>query len=283
MEKHLDDLREPVGENLENISEVCLELDENGKPVENLETIGASMVNLDSLCIWIKYVERDEHPKHNIDFCLPLLKNLPSNLHLQLDVTDDPIKNNYFYSFIKHFAMKVSSLKVDFHCTLDEFLHLDYGWIRNFTNLEKLVLEGYPLYNLNDEFDEVDVIEEFCQNPLSKLKEFRNLTNFYMNDVFLMRIHEAFPMIETLVIGGDIRGLRSGADGTNSSNNGLWSVENLISVLQSLLLIENLTFSNHITMNTDLSPTETANIFAASFDLIKQFPNDIIINENMYG
>ena len=30
---------------LENISELCLELDENGKPFENLETIGASMFN----------------------------------------------------------------------------------------------------------------------------------------------------------------------------------------------------------------------------------------------
>ena len=82
--------------------------------------------------------------------------------------------------------MKVSSLKVDFHCALDEFLHGDYGWVHHFKNLEKLVLKG-PLYNLNDEFDVDDVIEEFCQKPLSKLKEFQNLTtNFYMTDKFLM-------------------------------------------------------------------------------------------------
>ena len=36
---------------------------------------------------------------------------------------------------------------------------------------------------------------------------------------------------------------------------------------------------------SDLSLAETTNIFAASFDLIKQFPNDsiVIINENTYG
>ena len=36
---------------------------------------------------------------------------------------------------------------------------------------------------------------------------------------------------------------------------------------------------------SDLSLTETANIFAVAFDMIKQFPNDsiIIINENKFG
>jgi hypothetical protein len=245
------------------------------------------MVNLESLCIWIKYVERDEYPNHNIDYCMPLLKNLPSNIHLQLNVEDDPIENDYFYSFIKQFALKVSSLKVDFHAALDEFLHLDYGWVQHFRNLEKLVLEGYPLYDLNDEFDEDDAIEEFCQNPLSKLKKFQNPTNFYMSDKFLTRIHEAFPVIETLVNEGDVRGLGTGSDGDYK----IWRIENLISVLQSLLSIENLTFSDHITMNheygpvSDLSLAETANIFAVAFDMIKQFPNDsiVIINENKFG
>ena len=271
---------------LENVSELCIELDEKGRSVESLETIGAAMVNLESLCIWIKYVERYEYPNHNIDYCLPLLKNLPSNLHLQLNVEDDPIENDYFHSFIKHFALKVSSLKVDLRCALDEFLHLDYGWVQHFKNLEKLVLEGYPLYN-DDEFDEDDVIEEFCQNPLSKLKEFQNPSNFYMSDKFLTRIHEAFPVIETFVNEGDVRGLGAGYDGDYK----IWRIENLISVLQSLLSIKNLTFSDHITMNhkygsvSDLSLAETANIFAVAFDLIKQFPKDsiVIINENKFG
>ena len=36
---------------------------------------------------------------------------------------------------------------------------------------------------------------------------------------------------------------------------------------------------------SDLSLVETANFFAASFDMIKQFPNEsiVIIHENMYG
>ena len=76
-------------------------------PALSLETVGASMVNLDSLYIWIK------NWKYNIDYCLPLLKNLPNNLHLQITVEGDPIKSEYFYSFIKQFALKVSSLNID--------------------------------------------------------------------------------------------------------------------------------------------------------------------------
>ena len=276
---------------LENISELCLELDEKTylKNMESLETIGASMVNLDSLCIWIKYVKRDKYPNHNIDYCLPLLKNLPNNLHLELHIGDDPIKNEYFHSFVKQFASKISSLKVDIDVHLDEYLSLDYGWIRYFTNLEKLILEGDPLMdNINEGFDEDDVIEEFCQNPLSKLKEFRNPTNFYMGDKFLMRIHEAFPILESLIIDGNVHRLDTAYGGDSEH---LWRVENLINVLQSLLSIKNFTFSNHISMNTEYGPTsdlslvETANIFAASFDMIKQFPNEsiVIIHENMYG
>ena len=93
--------------------------------------------------------------------------------------------------------------------------------------------------------------------------------------------------LETLVINGDVRGLGTGYDG----DSGVWSVENLINVLQSLLSIKNLTFSHHITMNhkygpiSDLSLSETANIFAVALDMIKQFPNDsvVIINENKFG
>ena len=95
--------------------------------------------------------------------------------------------------------------------------------------------------NMNDGFDEDDVIEEFCQNPLSKLKEFRNPKNFYMGDKFLMRIHEAFPIIESLIIDGYVGG---GAYGGYSEQ--LWRVENLINVLQSLLSIKNFT-NFHIT------------------------------------
>ena len=76
-------------------------------PAQSLGTIGASMVNLDSLCIWIKY------PEDDIDYCLPLLKNLPNNLYLKIMVEDDPFESDYFCSFIKQFALKVSSLNVD--------------------------------------------------------------------------------------------------------------------------------------------------------------------------
>ena len=161
------------------------------------------MVNLDSLCIWIKEVERDEYPEHNIDYCLPLLKNLPSNLHLELKIHDPmtgkpndlPIENEYFYSFIKLFALKVSSLTAYINVP-DCFLNLDSCWIRYFENLEKLEMKflNYEVMNVDD------VIEELCQNPLSKLKEFRNPRFFYKSDKFLMRIFEAFPMVETLVI-----------------------------------------------------------------------------------
>ena len=261
---------------LENVSELCLTLDEQGESAESLETIGASMVNLDSLCIWIKCVNREEYPDHNIDYCLPLLKNLPSNLHLQLNVEDAmtkrpddfQIENEYFYSFIKHFALKVSSLNADIGVD-DGFLNLDSCWIRYFKNLDKLELKF-----LNYEvMDQDDVIEELCQNPLLKLKEFRNPKNFYQSDKFLMRIFEAFPMVETLVIDQN--------DWYRS-----WSVENILCVLQSLVSIKNLTFSNEIIlMGSDFSLAETKVIFEAAFDLIKQFPNDlnIKINETVYG
>ena len=78
-------------------------------------------------------------------------------------------------------------------------------------------------------------------------------------------------MIETLVIDQD---------------ESRWSIENLLSVLQSLLSIKNLTFSNHITlMDSDFSLVETKVIFEAAFDLIKHFPNDsyIRIKEEAYG
>ena len=52
---------------------------------------------------------------------------------------------------------------------VQEYISLDYGWLKYFKNLETLVLEGYPLFNWDDELDVDDVIEEFCQNPLSKL------------------------------------------------------------------------------------------------------------------
>jgi len=274
---------------LENISELCLKLDDKGRFVEGLEKIGASMKYLDSLCIWVDYVKRDEHPNHNIDYCLPLLENLPDDLHLDLTMFDDAIGNEYFYSFIQHFALKITSMRVDFHMYLDEFLYLDYGWIRYFRNLEKLVLDGYG----NADYDGDFIIEEFCQNPLTKLKEFRYPRNVYMTDKFLMKIHEAFPALDTFEIDGDIRAFEHYFDGEERS----WRIENLIAVLQSLLLIENLTFSNHITMKkvsfrhnrfeyeSDLSLSETENIFATAFDLVKKFPMDsvLIINENIYG
>ena len=75
-----------------------------------------------------------------------------------------------------------------------------------------------------------------------------------------MSIIEAFPMIETLVIDHD---------------EGRWIVENLLSVLQSLLSIKNLTFSKHITLRgSEFSLVETKLIFEAAFHLIKHFPND---------
>ena len=265
---------------LENISELCLTLDEQGESVESLETIGASMVNLDSLCILIKYVEREEYPDHNIDYCLPLLKNLPSNLHLQLNIEDAmtrrpydfQIENEYFYSFIKNFALKVSSLNADIGVAEsddpDGFLNLDSCWIRYFRNLEKLELKYLNYEVMNHD----DVIEELCQNPLLKLKEFQNPRFFYDSDKFLMRIFEAFPNIETLVIDRYCRCR--------------WIVENLLSVLQSLLSIKNLTFSNDVVLvGSDFSLGETKVIFEAAFDLIKQFPDDSIIkiNETVYG
>ena len=232
---------------LKNVSELCLRLDEQGESVESLETIGASMVNLDSLCIWIKEVERDEYPEHNIDYCLPLLKNLPNNLRLELKIHDPmtgkpndlPIENEYFYSFIKLFALKVSSLTAYINVP-DCFLNLDSCWIRYFENLEKLEMKF-----LNYEVMDVDdVIEELCQNPLSKLKEFRNQRFFYKSDKFLMRIFEAFPMIETLVI--------------NQHCYCSWLVENLLSVLQSLLSIKNLSFSDTFNLvSSDFSLDET--------------------------
>ena len=147
---------------LENISELCLEFDEKTELVESfrtsgtggappifertsrsfnfllqrpsafvcapnfsdfppalsLETIGASMVNLDSLCIWITY------PEDDIDYCLPLLKNLPNNLHLKIIVEDDPIESDYFCSFIKQFALKVSSLNVDMRYIYKRLCHV---------------------------------------------------------------------------------------------------------------------------------------------------------------
>jgi hypothetical protein len=262
---------------LENVSELCLTLDEKGRSFESLETIGASMVNLDSLCIWIKYVERDEYPEHNIDFCLPLLKNLPSNLYLELNVQDPmtkrpndlPIKNEYFYSFIKYFALKVSSLNACIDVPDgDLLLNLDSCWIQYFKNLEKLEMK-YLNYEV---MDEDDVIEELCQNPLFKLKQFQNPKYFYNSDKFLMRMFEAFPNIETLVI--------------DQHCHCRWIVENLLSVLQSLLSIKNLTFCNHVSLvGSDFSLAETKAIFEAAFDLIKQFPNDSIIkiNETVYG
>ena len=78
-------------------------------------------------------------------------------------------------------------------------------------------------------------------------------------------------MIETLII---------------DQNESDWIVENLLSVLQSLLSIKNLTFSNHIAlMGSDFSLDETKFIFEAAFDLIKHFPNDsdIKIKEAVYG
>ena len=87
-------------------------------PALSLGTIGASMVNLDSLCIWIKY------PEDNIDYCLPLLKTLPNNLHLKIIVEDDPIKCDYFCSFIKQFALKVSSLSVDMRYIYERLCHV---------------------------------------------------------------------------------------------------------------------------------------------------------------
>ena len=80
-----------------------------------------------------------------------------------------------------------------------------------------------------------------------------------------MSIIEAFPMIETLVIDKDV----------DYQDDGRWLVENLLSVLQSLLTIKNLIFSHHITlMGSDFSLVETKVIFEAAFDLIKHFPND---------
>ena len=87
-------------------------------PALSLETIGASIVNLDSLCIWIKY------PEDNINYCLPLLKNLPNNLHLKIIVEDDPFESDYFCSFIKQFALKVSSLNVDMRYIYERLCHV---------------------------------------------------------------------------------------------------------------------------------------------------------------
>ena len=65
-----------------------------------------------------------------------------------------------------------------------------------------------------------------------------------------------------------------------------WLVENLLSVLQSLLSIKNLTFIDHVNLvGSDFSLAETKFIFEAAFDLIKQFPDDSIIKieETVYG
>ena len=235
--------------------------------VLSLETIGASMKNLDSLCIWIK------DPRHNIDYCLPLLQNLPNNLHLQIAVEGDGIQIEHFPFFIKNFALKVSSLNVDIDIYIDEFVTGDPCWIRHFKNLEKLDLDSL---NYGFDYHVMDhAIKELFQNPLFKLKEFRNPKKFFKTDKFLMRIFEAFPMIETLII--------NHADWHDEGN---WILENLLSVLQTLLSIKNLAFSDHITlMESDFSLVETKVIFEAAFDLIKQFPNDsdIKINETVYG
>ena len=175
---------------------------------------------------------RDEHPNHNIDYCLPLLRNLPENLHLEFFVQDDPIGKDYYYSFVSEIAPKISCLRFGIRYLVDDFLHLDdLCWLRYFKNMEKFEIINIQLSIITNSFW---TEEEFCENPLTKLKEFECPEKGFVSQYFLLRLREAFPFIETFSIlyCWDIR----------------WDIDNFIPILQTLLTVKNLTFRNGSTL-----------------------------------
>jgi len=251
---------------IENISELCLELGLMQEQFNgSLENIGASMINLESLAILIDYVERDDHPNHNIDYCLPLLRNLPENLHLEFFVQDDPIGKEYFYSFVSKVAPKISSLRFGIRYLLDDFVHLaDLRWLKYFKNMEKFEIINIRLSIWPQ--DNYWAVEEFCQNPLTKLKEFECPEQAFFSQDFLLRLREAFPVIETFSI-----------HYWDPDRAIYWNIDNFITILQTLLTVKNLTFRNvliKISGSSDLTAIETGNIFALAFDILKKFPVD---------
>ena len=112
---------------------------------------------------------------------------------------------------------------------LDDFLHLnDFRWLKYFKNMEKFEIINIRLSFWN--YNRLWAVEEFCQNPLTKLKEFECPEDVFANEYFLMRLSEAFPVIETFSMSKywDI----------------YWDIDNFITILQSLLNVKNLTFRN---------------------------------------
>ena len=173
---------------------------------------------------------RDDHPNHNIDYCLPLLKNLPENLHLEFFVQDDPIEKEYFYSFVSKIASKISSLRFGIRYLVDDILHLDdFNWLQYFKNMEKFEIISTQLSVCHSWVEDV-----FCENPLTKLKEFECPEQGFVEDTFLLRLREAFPVMETF--------------STSRVSVIHWHIDNFITVLQSLLTVKNLTFRNGSTL-----------------------------------
>ena len=182
-------------------------------------------------------LRRDDHPNHNIDYCLPLLRNLPENLHLEFFVQDDPIGKEYFYSFVSEIAPKISSLRFGIRYLLDDFVHLnDLRWLKYFKHMEKFEIINIQLSIWP--YDSFWAVEEFCENPLTKLKEFECPEESFVEDAFLLRLKDAFPVIETF-------SMIHFCDPDRAIH---WDIDNFITILQTLLTVKNLTFRNGSTL-----------------------------------
>ena len=78
-------------------------------------------------------------------------------------------------------------------------------------------------------------VEDFCQNPLTRLKEFKRPKSYFISDEFLLRLEEAFPVIETI----NIERVRFDYDYSLVDG---WDICNFIGVLQTLVTVKNFSF-----------------------------------------
>ena len=180
-----------------------------------MESLGRMMTNLEALCFWqdSDFIHAGFYwfkAKYAFKHFLPLFCGLSNSLGLQelhLDCYGWNIGD--FSGFVAHFA-RIKRLKiyagkcVEFADTEEMYRTalIFFPWISRLKNLEELEFKSIHLeYAYSDE-DEDEITKKFpILDGMKKLKKLElNACTFVQEVDFLVRLHDIFPALETLVI-----------------------------------------------------------------------------------
>jgi len=250
------------------------------QPIDlSLEQIVKQMKNLESLVIQWDL----EHLLQNFGFLTPVLcglgacpkfKDLTVHFNSEGEYADEDEMNllqvgDFFDDFVSYcpniLRLKVKENSPD---NYGELYEETVSWISNLRNLEELSFSQIRIYS------ELD-LENLYACPMRKLRRLfiYNCEGLFENYDFMIRLHATFPALE------DLEFAQNCIDEDACEK---WKITDLITILDSLGRVKNLSISGAIVVfqkdeieENEIEREEALRIFKIAFNIIKKnFPKD---------